>query len=384
VILRIWLPPMAEIRNDSRVEFEVIDSGRHVNHRGESAISALPGGMGCELVLHGRDGVLLDVRTPRLARSKLAAALPGLVEDRLAGDVDGVHVVATERDPDGAAVAAVVDRALFARTLELFTHAGRNVVAATLNPLALMWNAGCWRVRIRDGFGSVRTGAAFGVAFSAEEGVPIELQLLVAQAIAPPVLIEVDGDCDAHSWSESLGVEVRQVPPDASVPEVTLDLWQYQFAPGVADWKRLRTPAVLGVLLLVVALGGLNLHAWKLHREEQALREKMSAIVVDAIPGVPAILDPLAQMQQRASNLRAGAGIDSGGFLAMAAAFADAAAFDSIQSIEYSDGTLTVVLLPGAADTDGKRASLAARIDDAGLVARFSGDQVVLRRQGGA
>ena len=160
--LRIWLPPMSEMRGDSRVEFEVIDSNRHVNHRGESTISALPKGMGCELVIHGRDGVLLDVRAPRLARSKLAAALPGLVEERLAGDADGVQVVATESDQDGVAVAAVVDRALFARTLDLFTRARRAVVSATLSPLSLPWKSGCWRVRVRDGFGSVRTTESCG------------------------------------------------------------------------------------------------------------------------------------------------------------------------------------------------------------------------------
>lgn len=382
--LRIWLPPMLEIRGDSRVEFEVIGSNRNVSHRGESTISALPKGMGCELVVHGRDGVLLDVRTPHLARSKLAAALPGLVEERLAGDADGVHVVATERDPDGVAVAAVVDRALFARTLAVFTHAGRAVIAATLNPLALPWKAGSWRVRIRDGFGSVRDGASSGVAFATDEAVPVELQLLIAQAIAPPTVIEVDGECDAHVWSETLGVEVRQVSPDADVPVVTLDLLQYQFAPGVADWTRLRTPVALAVLLLVVALGGLNLHAWKLRGEEEALRARMSAIVVDAIPGVPAILEPLLQMQRRVSDLRVGAGIDSGGFLAQAGAFAGVAAFDSIQSMEFGNGKLTIVFLPAAIDTDSKRASLIARATDAGLTVRFLDDRAVVRRKGGA
>ncbi len=375
---------MSEIRADSRVEFEVINSDRHVNHLGESAISGLPKGMPCELVVHGRDGVLLDVRTPNLARSKLAAALPGLVEERLAGDAEDVHVVASERDPDGVAVAAVVDRASFAHTLDVFTQAGRSVVAATLNPLALPFKVDCWRVRIRDGFGSVCTGASFGVSIAIEEAVPVELQLLIAQAIAPPASTEVDGDCDVNVWSETLGVEVRQVSPDTRVPEITIDLLQYQFAPGVADWKRLRTPVALAILLFVVALGGLNLHAWKLLGEEKALRASMAAIVADAIPGVPAILDPLAQMQQRVSSLRAGAGIHSGGFLALAGAFAGVADFDSVQSMEFTDGTLRVLFLPGAVNTDGKRSRLAAKVAAAGLTLRFSGDEAILSQKGGA
>ena len=383
MILRVWLPPMAEIRNESRVEFEVIDPARHIQHRSESTISALPKGMSCELVLHGRDGILLDIRTPRLARSKLAAALPGLVEERIASDAEGVHVVATERDPDGVAVAAIVDRALLSRTLELFTRSGRPVIAATLNPLALPWEANSWRVRIRDGFGSVRTNTSFGVAFACDGGVPVELQLLIAQAIAAPVSVEVDGDCDVQTWSETLGVEVRQVSPDTRAPAVTLDLLQYRFSPGVADWKRLRTPVVLGALLLVVALGGLNAHAWKLRGEEAALRARMSAIVTDAIPGVPVILDPLLQMQQRVAALRAGAGIDTSGFLASAGSLSEFIDADSVHSLEFRNGTLDVRFLPEVADSGAKRDELIASGERAGLILRFSGSGAKLTRKSG-
>jgi hypothetical protein len=222
------------------------------------------------------------------------------------------------------------------------------------------------------------------VAFASDGEVPVELQLLIAQAVAPPVTVEVDGDCDAQIWSETLGVEVKQVPPDTRAPVVTLDLLQYRFARGVADWRRSRTPVVLGALLLMVALGGLNLHAWKLRGDEKALRASMSAIVVDAIPGVPVVLDPLAQMQRRVADLRARAGIDSDGFLAVAAAFADVADFDSIRSMEFRDGTLTVTFLSGAVDTDGVRVSLAASATDAGLKVRFSGDRATISRKGGA
>ncbi len=374
---------MSEIRGESHVEFEVVDPDRRVRHRSESTITALPKGMSCELVLHGRDGVLLDVRTPRLSKSKLAAALPGLVEERLVSDADGVHVVASESDPDGVAVAAVVDRALLTRTLEIFTRAGRPVIAATLNPLALPWQPGSWRVRIRDGFGGVRTGASTGVAFASEGDTPVELRLLIAQAIVPPAAVEVDGDCDAQVWSESLGVEVKQVPPDMQAPAVTLDLLQYRFSPGIADWKRLRSPVALGALLLVVALSGLNLHALKLRGEENALRARMSAIVVDAIPGVPAILDPLLQMQQRVAALRAGAGIDDAGFMSSSRLLSEIVEADSVDFLEFRDGVLNVRFSPRIANTNTKRNELIASAARAGLALRFSGSSASLTRKSG-
>lgn len=377
--LRVWLPPMSELRGDSRVEFEVIGPDRRVQHRDESNIGALPKGMNCELVLHGRDGVMLDVRMPRLSKSRLAAALPGLVEERLASDAEGVHVVVTETDPDGVAVAAVVDRALFARTLELFKRAGHAVAAATVNPMALPWKPGNWRAKIRDGFGSVRTGARSGLTFASDVDTPVELQLLIGQAIAAPVTVEVDGDCDARIWSETLGVEVKQVLPDVLAPAFALDLLQYRFAPGVADWKQLRAPVVLGALLLVVALGGLNLHAWKLRGEEQALRASMSAIVVEAIPDVPAILDPLLQMQRRAAALRAGVGLDSAGFLAKARLLSEIVEADAVNFLEFRDGVLNVRFAPQVADSQTKRDALVANGARAGLELRFSGSSATLR-----
>ena len=83
--LRVWLPPLAELGSDSRVSFEVMDKARQVQHRDFVALGGLPKGVDCELVLHPVDVVLLEIRPPRLRGSKLAAALPSLVEERLVG-----------------------------------------------------------------------------------------------------------------------------------------------------------------------------------------------------------------------------------------------------------------------------------------------------------
>jgi general secretion pathway protein L len=381
--LRVWLPPMTEMRGDSNVEFEVIGPDGRVQHRDESNIAALPKGMNSELVLHGRDGVMLDVRLPRLSGSRLAAALPGLVEERIASDAEDVHVVSFGIDADGVAAVAVVDRSLLARTLELFRRSGLAVVSATVNPMALPWKPGSWRVRIRDGFGSVRTGARSGLAFASDADTPVELRLLIGQTTSAPETVEVDGDCDVRVWSEALGVEVRQILPDELAPELALDLMQYQFAPGVGDWKQLRTPVVLGVMLFVVALGGLNLHAWKLRGEEQVLRARMSAIVVDAIPGVPVILDPLLQMQRRVAALRSGVGLDTTGFLAKARSLSEIVRADTVDVLEFRDGVLNVQFAAQVADTQVKRDALIASGAQAGLVLRFSGNSATVRSKTG-
>jgi hypothetical protein len=241
--------------------------------------------------------------------------------------------------------------------------------------LALPIEAGRWRMRIRDGAGSLRSGPATGIALEVGDDVPVELQLYLKQAIALPPVLEVDGDCDVEQWRHVLQMEVKQVPPDSQAPMVMLNVLQYQFTPSIGDWKRWRLPATLAAILCIVTLAGLNLHAWALRSQEGAVRDRMAEIVSETIPGVSVVLDPVAQMQRRVTELRTGAGIDSGGFLSMASALAPIAGFGSVRSMQYRDNVLTVEFESTAVDSESKRQVMIARVAEAGLSLRFTDDE---------
>ncbi|UCH49321.1 MAG: hypothetical protein JSU95_05925 [Betaproteobacteria bacterium] len=375
---------MAELRADSEISFDLLDKNRRVQHRATSTIAGLPKNTDCELVLHPSDVVILEIHLPKLSGSKLAKALPSLVEERLISDVESIHVVATPRGPDGTAVAAAVDRALLRRTLDLFEKLKRRVLAVVPAPFALSYDANRWRVRIVDGAGSVRTGAESGVSFESRHDVPVELELLIKQAVVPPAVIEVDGDCDAGAWSQALGVAVKQVAPESNASPVLLDLLQYQFAAGLTNWGRWRTSAVLAIVLLVVMLAGLNLHAWKLRSEEKVLRERMASIVQEVIPGASVVLDPMAQVRQRVDQLRSGAGINSGEFLSIALDLADIVDVNSVQRFEYRNKALNVDFVDGVLDGEEGRREFVTRASDAGLKVRFTGNRATVQRRGGA
>jgi general secretion pathway protein L len=359
--------------------FEVLDGQRRVKRRGEAVLGGLPKGSGCEIVLDGLDVLLLEVRLPRLSGARLAAALPGLVEERVTGDIERCHVVAAGFGPDGQGTAAVVDRALLRRGLDILQRAGQRVVHATPQPLALFAGQGVWRVRVADGHGSVRTGALTGAAFSAGSP-PLELKLLLAQSTTRPRAIEVEGDCDTTAWSEALGVAVQAAAPAAVAAPVLLDLMQYEFGGSVLPWEAWRGTAVLATLVLVTALGGLNLHAWLLRHQEQTLRAAMVRVVKDVDPQVPIVLDPLAQMRRHVSDLRAGAGTESEGFLALAAAFGRLASADAVQSLQYRDGQLSVRLRGAADGNDAQRKMLIERAAAAGLMVSATGDTLQVSR----
>jgi general secretion pathway protein L len=378
--LCVHLPRLAALAADSPLRFEVIDGQRRITRRGEAVLAALPRTDGCELVLHPFDVLLVPVRLPNLSGARLGAALPGLVEDRLAGEAEHAHVVATTRRGDGDAMAAVVDRALLARAIALLSRAGHRVVAATTAVLALPYVPGRWRVHVEDDVAVVRTGECAGVAFPAAGEVPHELALHLAQA-GPPGGIDASGACDASAWSAALSVPVRAVPAIETVPMPALDLLQYGFASGIADPAVWRRTVVLAVVLLVVFVGGLQLDAWRLRSEERALRVRMAGTVTATFPEVPVILDPLAQMQRLVADLDPGA--DRGGFADLAAAFATVAGGDPVDTIEYREGVLSVTFRWAPAERDAKRAALVARAAAAGLVATAGGDAVQLRRKDG-
>lgn len=378
--LRVWVPALAELRADGPMAFEVLDTQRRVRNRGEAVIAGLPRSMECELVLHALDVVLLEVRLPKLRGARLAAALPGLVEERVAGEIEHNHVVASPADSEGRASAAVVDRVLLERALQMFQRAGLRVVQATPQPLALGMTPGNWRVRLSDGHGSVRTGPFAGAGFSVAGAAPLELRLLLSQAQRRPASIEVEGECDVAAWSQALGVDVARAIPDRVAAPIVLDLLQYQLSTSLVPWRAWRPTFALGAVLAAVGVGGLNLHAALLAAEERALRADMVRIVREADPQVPVVLDPLAQMRRRLSDLRTGAGTDAGGFLALAGDFARIAGADAAQSMQYREGRLAVRLQPALA-ADAQRAALSERGAAAGLAVSFSGETAQVTRR---
>jgi general secretion pathway protein L len=381
--LRVWLPPLAELAPETPFEFETLDAQRVARSRGKAVVAALPKGMDCELVLHALDVVLMNVQLPRLSPARLARALPSIVEDRLAGEVERSHIVASPRDASGGAVAAIVDRALLRRALEIFQRAGIAVATATPQPLALPIEPGTWRVRLREAQGSVRTGPYTGAGFAADRGPPVELQLMLRQSTAPPTAIEVDGDCDLRAWAETLDVDVRPTAPAVEAPAVMLDLLQHEFSRGLVRWQPWRASAALGVMLVAAALTGLNLHAWMLRGQQRAIRASMVRIVQESFPQVPVVLDPLAQMKRLVSDLRTGAGADGGEVFALAIALARVAEPDSVESMDYRDAVFTVRFRRDFAGTQAQRAALAERAARAGIVLSFSGEAARVARAGG-
>ena len=388
-ILRLWLPPLADLGAESEMIYEVIDDRRRILERGTAVPGALPRLPRAELVVAAPDVLLLEATVPRLSGARQRAALPALAEPLLIGDVGQSFIVSGRPNAAGRSTLAVLDRALFRRALELFGRLGIEPASATPEPLALVPEGGRWRLRLGAAYASLRMGDRLGIACSipVDSSPPAELRLALEQAgAARPEAIEVEGECDADGWSAALGVPVIAAPPaGAQAAPVVLELLQYEFAPGIADWRVWRVPAALAAALALVWIVGLNVDAWFKLREERQLRAAMNAAFREAFPQVPVVLDPVAQMRRAVSDLRAGAGSgDSGDFIPLAAAFARAAlpGADAVREIEYRDRSLQVQFDSRAVDAVAKRDSMTQRLSKEGLQARFADGTLTVRGEG--
>jgi len=374
--LRLFLCPLAELGAESMLAFEVLDKDRTILERGRAVPGALPRLPRMELVVAAPDALLVEATLPPLSGARLRAALPGIAEPHLLSDIDSAYVVASAGP---RATVAVLDRALFARALELLRRLKLEPASATPEQLTLPLKPNHWYFRE----GCLRTGPLRGVACSpsVDGAPPVELQLALQQAAdARPQAIEVEGD---PPWSSALGVPVVTVSPPARAERVVLELLQYQFAPRFAAWRAWRVPAALSALIAIIWLVGLNVDAWLMRREERALRAHMEAALREAFPTTPVVLDPLQQMRRGVADLRAAAGSgDPREFLGLSATLARALAgeADGLRALEFRDNSLRVDFEPRALEK--KRELLLDKLSAAGLAGRFSEATLSVRLKG--
>jgi general secretion pathway protein L len=386
--LRVRLCPLAELGAETPLDYDVLDERRRIAQSDRAVPAALPRLPRTELVIAAPDVLLIEATLPPLSGARLRAALQALAEPHILTDAASAHVAATKR-LGGKATLAVLDRVLLQRALELLKRVKIVPASATPEQLTLPLAAGRWRVRLQAGYACLRMAELRAIACSSASASepPLELRLALEQAgDARPQAVEVEGDCDVEAWSGALGVPVLAAAPTLGRAEpAPLELLQYEFGPRVADWKAWRVPVTLGVLCILTWIVGLNIDAWRMLREERALRARMEATFRQAFPRVPVILDPVAQMRRGVSDLRSGGGsADPRDFLPVAASLAHALAAegDVVRTLDFREQVMRVELESRAIDTPKKRETLVGNLAAAGLDASFAENMLTVRAKG--
>ncbi|RMD78269.1 MAG: type II secretion system protein GspL [Gammaproteobacteria bacterium] len=290
---------------------------------------AAPAARGRRLwVLVPTEAVLLTrVQAPTRRRSRLRQAVPYLLEERLAQDVEALHFALGRVAPDGGVPVAVVERRRLEGWLGALAEAGLRPQALLPDALALPWEAGRWTVALEAPAEAPRSPLRALVREGREAGWAAEAELLPAllakalaraperpeglRLLAPPGAPGLpalpEGPPVARQEAGELlplmaAALARSGPP--------LDLLQGPY--GAAEdlgrlWRPWRAAAALAGLALA---GQLALAAWEARALEarlDALQAEAARLLRSAFPEVRRVVAPRVQMERRLQALRAGA-----------------------------------------------------------------------------
>jgi len=311
---------------------------------------------------------LLPATSPTRNRSRMLQALPYVLEERLADDVDALHMAAGPVQADGTLSAAVVARADMDLWLGALRDAGIDPHWLTSDALCVPLQADTWSVLCEHGRCLVREGARR--AWVAE---PDNLDALVVAALAeaPPAPLRIAvriapdaGDPDLRASYDA--VEGRQVPVLAGpAPHSTLavlasgwdrsesiDLLQGPYGRGEdlsQTLRHWRTAAAAAIVLIGAELGFTLHENQRLDAHADVLAQRIEQVYRETFPEAKRVVDARVQMQQQLQNLRAARGgrRDAQGLLALLDQVAPLLPEQPgvrLSALQYRDGNLELDL----------------------------------------
>lgn len=242
------------------------------------------------ILLPGERIIAAAARVPGRNPKRILQAAPYALEERLAGDVDLLHVALLARHADQHCDFLVVEHDWLAEWIDAIHAAGLRIdalwpdyLAVPAEPDAAHWLIQDGRLLSREGFGGFAApveDAGFLYAHR-ENDSPVRLSI-VGDEPPPAVLAELETariDDSARAFTE-LAASIANRPGHG--------LLQGAFRPRgreQANWRRWQWPAAAAAAWLVLGLATLGLDAWRLQREHAFLEDATRNLFERALPG---------------------------------------------------------------------------------------------------
>lgn len=288
----------------SEQEQEIIASGELTNADALVSLSERAGNRPVDVLVPAAAMTLTHVNLPEKGQRQALKALPFMLEESLATDVDSMHFAVGPRDGDRLSVVAVAHEQM-QTWLTCLAEAGLKVKRIVPDCLALPLQECQWAAMRMGNELLLRTGVGTGQSVPLS-WLPVAMdQLLVDQA-----------DISVASYSEldMAGVQVQPQPLDLpmlvlarGILQAPINLLSGIYTPKREYSKHLlvwRNAAIVLVLACLLALvdKGLTIHQLKTQTAE--LKSQSEAIYKQTVPGNSRIVNLRQQMDSQLRSLQ--------------------------------------------------------------------------------
>jgi len=305
------------------------------------------------VLVPGSELSLFEVQVPGRNRQRVMRAVPYVLEEQLADEVEELHFALGAVGEDNRYPVAVVERSRMADWQALLQEHGISASQWIPDILAVPSGDG-WNLLVDDGMVLVRSGDYSGFAADAEN-LALLFSMLQGKEQAPEsarvfgsIVLDLEGvDLDlVEDPAQPLELLARGYTQGP-----VIDLLQGAYSRR-EEWGRLLRPwkasaaLLLAGVILVSVSAGLNYH--HLSGQKDQLAADIETVYRKAFPNARRIVNPRAQMEQHLKKLQRKTGGGSTDFLAMLAETANVlrvAKGIDVRGASYRDGRLDLDLL---------------------------------------
>jgi type II secretion system protein L len=240
-------------------------------------------------------------------RRHLASALPFMIEEDVAGDIETLHVAHAMQDGERVTVMLCEHAAM--RQWQTLLQPFQGLSRWVPEPLLLPWKPGHWCLVLEDGRAILRSGPGTGAALEVDLLLPY-LDALLAQEGSPPdaISVYVDEGVTRPALPESLegraqwrrggfAAALWLSDEGAALP----DLLQGEYAPRLPlqRWLReWRWPGIAAAVALLLQFAATGAETLRLNAENRDLRAAIETRYREAYPQ-GALVDPETQLRRQ-------------------------------------------------------------------------------------